>query len=89
MWTDWRSFILFGWFKKKTCNVCKDLMREYHNLLAYLNPTKNVGGLSCWIIVNKFFCKPFKIIKWITNLPNHDNLGMSLKYYLNIIYFGL
>ncbi len=41
--TDWRFPILFGRFYFEACNVCKVLMRGFHNLLGDGKVTKNVG----------------------------------------------
>jgi len=35
-------------------------MKSFHNLLVNVKITKNVESPSCFIIVNKFFCNPFK-----------------------------
>jgi hypothetical protein len=87
IWTNWRSFILFGRFNLEACNVCKILMRGSHNLSIDVKVTKDVEDQVVGSLQIIFFTTFQNNQMNYTNFPNHDNLSMIWKYYLNLIYF--
>jgi len=67
MWQGWFvSIMLYGhiggllFYLRVLIFVCKALMKGSHNLSTNVNVTNNVGGPSCWIIVNFFFSVNFQ-----------------------------
>ncbi len=60
IWIDYMYFILFGRFFFLACKVYGAFMGGSHNILVNVKLTKNVGGISCFIITNKIFHKSFK-----------------------------
>ncbi len=87
IWTNWRSSILFGIFNLETCNVCKNLMKGSQKISTNVKVIKNVKRLNCQIVVITFFITFQNNRVNYANLPNHDNLSMIWKYYLNLVYF--
>jgi hypothetical protein len=79
--------ILFQRFNLEACNVCKVLMKGSHNLSVDVKITKNIRRPSCRIIANNFFTTFQNNKVSYINLPNHNNINMIWRYYLNLFYF--
>jgi hypothetical protein len=86
IWTNWRSFILFGKFYLEACNVCKILMRRSHNFSIDVKVTKDVEDQVVGSLQIIFFTTFQNNQMNYANFPNHDDLSMIWKYYLNLIY---